>query len=88
MDSEGLTALKRRRAQLKSLLSLCEQTGKFPFNSMHFLSVGEIGLAAEGLFQFVEGNENFKNEVDAETLDTLRLLTTNIEGLEAYHWQS
>lgn len=45
------------------IIKKCEETGEFVFNSRNFSSVGEYGLAFDGIFRFVEGNPAFMSEL-------------------------
>ena len=68
------------------MLLASEATGHFPFNSRHFFQFGELGLAAEGLWMFISGNEAFRRHLKASEVSTVKKLASDLDGLEAYEW--
>lgn len=76
----------RNRRVLKRVLLQCEETGKFTLSSRKFFEVGELGLAANGLYRFIHGNPEFKKVISQADMEVVLVLTEEPAKLKPFHW--
>ena len=83
-----MTTNEEVASKVRKMLECCEGTGKFHFNSRHFLSVGEWEIAFKGIYRFVEGNQKFKESMEPDYSYLKELFSDQIkfERLPVHYW--
>jgi hypothetical protein len=85
-EKEKLEIYKQNRRIVRRVLLQCEATGKFTPSSRRYFEVGELELAAEGIYRFIFGNTEFKNRIDESDLQAVIALVDDPSPLKPLKW--